>query len=1229
VEAPPTNDDSAIPVLHPLTPSYEPDRHKVYFDVIEEALAWHGDKKVRNIALTGSYGVGKSSILKQVADKHAKKLIQVSLSTLGFEPAVDRRTEAAQSDDDEASTSNPLRDTTTNRIQKEVVKQLLYTQMPSKTPGSRYRRTSAFSFGREVLTALVIGLPFAVAFYLLGWTEKVAGLLLVPAEWTLLSNAGAYLACGIFVYLIRFAFHNKLRIDSVSTGAATITLSASSDTYFDEYLDEIVYFFEVVEADIVIFEDIDRFEDAHIFETLRELNTILNGAKQLRGRTIRFIYAIKDSIFEELGVRAAIEESADPDDQTIDAAILELARANRTKFFDLVIPVVPFITHQSARELMASELTDLSHSVSEDLIDLVAQHVADMRLIKNIRNEFVIFHRQVIAKSSLELDDDHLFAMMLYKSTHLSDFELIKLGTSNLDELYRSSRRIVDEQTTRLNREIRAARRRLNTTTGLEARSKRFGQAVTEHVDQTMGHFSNMSLIGIEYNNAPVASSELGSVAFWRNYADGVEDLTFRYNNPWTGREVRSDLPRDEVEKIIGEAIDAERWRATSRADINAEIDSAQLKLNSLATADMKELLDLDEFTLRYRGSQPLTFQKLADRLLGSQLARDLLEQGYIDRYFTLYTSTFVGVKISPNAMNFILKNVDIGTMDLYFPLSAAEAKAVVNERRRMVIRTSAAYNLDLIDYLLENDSSALTTVLSRLRRFGEEERRFLQAYFASGRDVRPLASALAGAWRSILTFTVESPDLEPNQRLGAVNAALANLNKDLEYEANPPVGQYVRENYAQLEVFSDDSTDAATAELIVKMIGTADVLLPDLKPLGAAMQAAVVDSQLYELSRRNLKTAIAPAKDLALDNLKAVSPVVYQRVLQELRTYVAILDETELSIADPATFNAVLEDVLEADRESVDPIVARSEANCRVNDLTSISGGAWPALVKYNRVPATFDNVAKYIEEFGLDINLASILVAGQIVVPDTAEELQKLELANQLLASKSVIPSPELRAALIESLELSEHIDPASIPLENGEWIGQLIGHAVIADSLESFSLIGDDWDGLEFAVTQSADFASFVEPSIVTPKLMARFLSSLKVEEPVKIRVVEQFTAFAESGTRESLTAMARYALAHDIKVTWDGVLQLANSRIDKALILPLVKRFLANLELPHFQAILPSLGGDYITLLTRNGKHPRFVNNADNQALVTRLRELGTVNSFKEEGSYLRVHMKKPE
>ena len=143
-----------------------------------------------------------------------------------------------------------------------------------------------------------------------------------------------------------------------------------------------MYFFTRVETDVVIFEDIDRFGDPHIFDTLRELNTILLNARQPDGRQIRFVYAIKDSIFEQLGNESSKDAGQDPSDA-------ELNRANRTKFFDLVIPLVPFITHRNARDLMTDVLG--SDEFDPGLIDLASRHLTDMRLLKNIHNEYLVF----------------------------------------------------------------------------------------------------------------------------------------------------------------------------------------------------------------------------------------------------------------------------------------------------------------------------------------------------------------------------------------------------------------------------------------------------------------------------------------------------------------------------------------------------------------------------------------------------------------------------------------------------------------------------------------------------------------------------------------------------------------------------------------------------------------------------------------------------------------------
>ena len=331
--------------LIPLTPQYLEAEHSGYVAAIEAALS---DQQIRNIALSGNYGVGKSSILREVARRQGSRVVELSLSTLA-------PVEASKIDE-----SVPIQATTpTNRIQQEIVKQLLYREDPGKTPASRFRRIERFRWRRELSAALLLGFTIAVVFLLAGWTAHIANsftALIDFGSWTHLIVWGM---ATVGVLIARRLSYGKLRIKQFSAGAATVTLDDNSVSYFDQYLDEIVYFLEASDRDILIFEDLDRFNDSHIFETLRALNTLLNTSHQIR-KPIRFIYAIKDSIFDRLGLEAEGRKLETTVLTMADPAQAEAVRANRTKFFDLVIPVVPFITHRSARNLATRLLGEIS-----------------------------------------------------------------------------------------------------------------------------------------------------------------------------------------------------------------------------------------------------------------------------------------------------------------------------------------------------------------------------------------------------------------------------------------------------------------------------------------------------------------------------------------------------------------------------------------------------------------------------------------------------------------------------------------------------------------------------------------------------------------------------------------------------------------------------------------------------------------------------------------------------
>lgn len=134
--------------LIPLTPKYLAHEHGVYVSAIEAALT---DDQIRNIALSGNYGVGKSSILREVARRKKNRVVELSLSTL------------APIEETQGQDSVPIHaTTTTNRIQQEIVKQLLYREYPRRTPGSRFRRIERFQWWRAFGTSALLGFVIAV-----------------------------------------------------------------------------------------------------------------------------------------------------------------------------------------------------------------------------------------------------------------------------------------------------------------------------------------------------------------------------------------------------------------------------------------------------------------------------------------------------------------------------------------------------------------------------------------------------------------------------------------------------------------------------------------------------------------------------------------------------------------------------------------------------------------------------------------------------------------------------------------------------------------------------------------------------------------------------------------------------------------------------------------------------------------------------------------------------------
>lgn len=1202
--------------LRPLTPEYQEKEHGPYVTAIEAALK---NGEIHNIALSGNYGVGKSSILQEVARRQDKLVVELSLSTL------------APIEESKLDESVPIQATTpTNRIQQEIVKQLLYREDSRNTPASRFRRIERFQWGREIGFSVLLGLSLAIIFLLTGWSGKLSDSILYLKDIGVWEHLLIWGAASLIALWVRWQLHGKLHIKQISAGSATVSLNETSVSYFDQYLDEIVYFFEVSKRDIVIFEDIDRFNDSHIFETLRALNTLLNVSPQIK-KPIRFIYAIKDSIFDRIGLAAEgrkLESEQVMMDESVQA---EAVRANRTKFFDLVIPVVPFITHQSARNLAIQLLGGIEHKVAPELLDLAGRYVPDMRLLKNIRNEFIVFRDRVFSGDGMQLNlsETELFAMMLYKSTHLTDFEKIRLGNSKLDKLYEVSRALVTVNIKRLEDELREPRQRLTRIDGTSTRSTELGMRLLAHVQRTAKAVNwptqngTYLLAGVAYSPA-----DLEGAKFWTNFLalGGNPELEWKSNFSYS-QILR--FTRDSLAAALGDPLDAKSWNEADRKALEELIDKKTDHIKFLRGADLGDLVRRPEFLIEYEGKNK-PFEKFAKDILQSGLAYQLVRAGYINRNFTLYTSTFHGDRVGPAATNFIIHHIERDLMDEHFELSPDDVDAIIRERGKNALSEPALYNIAILDHLLTDDIHAADIMVRSLVSFGESQTRFMQAYLTAGEQRQRFIEQFAAATSRVLLYLVSQVDLDDTSRLELVNFAV-NSYSSQKQKVDAAVSKYLSNHYAELTVLTSDETEQPLAERIGELFADASITVPRLEPLTRQVRSSFVSRDLYEVTYENIAIAIDNTKTLALDVIRAANKTVYDHVLNHLSTYLDAIDGRSATVDSRDKFITVIKDVLECAAPQIDKLVDRSGPDCKVANLDEVPDGAWPALAEHERFPATFNNVSRYVSNCGsVDEPLAKILTTAKTITEINAvDEVSKTKLAIAVLAAKTQLPSPALRAELVKSLDMKDHLNIDEVTSEAGELFALLLKHNIVEDAAEIYQQLAEtDWPTRKAFICESEKFSNYVTPDMLGPDL-AELLKNDEISTKIKESIVNQAEAYAKVADLNGLNELAQFATQHEHELTSNVVQEMAHSGVGSKQIVMLLHPHITAISREQLFTILQELDGDYPSLTEVGHDKPKIPNTEANLALLQRLQREGIVSKYDEQDSLFKVHKKYKE
>lgn len=1198
--------------LQSLGPEYTESRHSTYVRHLNEAVQ---DPKNRNIALTGRYGTGKSSVLDAFEKEHAKDTVRISINTLGPD------------EDDEDLT---------NRIQKELLKQLVYRVEPGKIRRSRFARPKHLTGFRAFLQALAVSILGSSILWMigvrpLGWEQ---------VEWS--SNLIPYSVFFIFVLLsvwgIRWVIGDRI-ISEVTTAGTKISLKDEQDTYFDNYLDEIVAFFDTVKPKHVIFEDLDRFDDPQIFDSLRELNTLINSSSHWKKKeqNLHFIYAIKDSLFEQLGAENIHNEDNTAREKRVDLVELAVKRANRTKFFEVVIPIVPFISYRNARDHFIKIVDSLNlpeeHRISRPLIDLVSRHTTDMRLMINIRNEFSVFAEHLLwgENSAPGMTADHLFALVVYKNFHLADFESIAQHSSTLDKLERIHRDKI-----RAFIKNQQELRRKHARTEKQAKQKeqianRLGERLNKIINLMCEIDNSFSHASIEFGDYSYDSDMFNSVEFWEAV---TKEKSFVFATRTIYGESKISVREEDIQHIFNEVIGSSLWLELEPDELKELIQDYDRNIEMLRGADFLDLANYKDIPELYT-----SFDKDIADVLQSELARDLVRKGYITRNYAEYSAIFYGNFVGTDVAFFY--NHSVQQNEAYIDYRFNSKKSVINLLEQVsndFFSTRSVLNVDIISYLLEKDSTEIQSAIEYIVNHIQEEQvqEFLDGFINGIKSpVSSLVKHLAQyPWRELFKYISGSDKISDEElQRKALDYALLNSVSAESYEIDESSRGLLQSLYKKLSAITDEHTEEKTRN-IFSILKDANIIIEDLEVVSDSLCRYIIENSMYKITDSNLRTALGISKIPVLDHV-IKNEKVWNFCKKNIDTYLATMQEyseRHHSNSDFIFMEETLISILNEQHGSwtedqLCAVIQASSHRADISNIHDVHNDLWPLIIEKKLMIPTVSNIASYVEKFGVDDYIGNYLMTeddpNSGIVFQGVESVDKTtreELAFKLLnASEEHVPS-SVRVSLARQLTFEENEWDSSkiqrVIVREEPLLAFGLEAGLFPDDFNTFNyFVQGGWEAVEDAFKVSKNISSFINPSL-TKGFITKFLGSDKVPIDLKLMAVEKSDEYVPSDDSEALRAVGKIAKEENIKLPVGEIKRIARVVKDPDLVLHQLAQQKADLDADDLMSVMGFLENPYDKLRGPSGTIFDLPKDPSARILFRRLTGAGKVKIEQE-------------
>ncbi|WP_448104342.1 YobI family P-loop NTPase [Pedobacter panaciterrae] len=1183
--------------FHSLSPVADADPEGEYAKTLNWALTNRKKEDIKNLAITGPYGSGKSSILKTFQANNTNpdfSFLNISLATFKEETQ----------NPDSPKGADLLR-----LIELSVLQQIFYHEEDHKIPDSRFKKIK--SFGRKKLWYLSTGLFLLLiaTLHLLkkNLLESLVGYEFYPATNVIITVLSILIVIVGYFYIIFKSIRtiSSITVSKLNIHDAEIEINKNiSKSILNNHLDELLYFFEVTDYTVVIIEDLDRFEQTEIFTKLRELNLLLNYSDKIK-RDIVFIYAVRDDMFKD---------------------------KDRTKFFDFIIPVIPVINSSNSNEKLMDVVKKNGYKIKPELIENISLFIDDMRLLYNITNEYYIYRKKLG-----KLDPNKLMSIVVYKNIYPNDFVDLSNGEGQLHGVFNKKSTFINERLKVIDDQIIQAKTKIDQienilfTDGQELRML----YVLKYVEKLSG-ITHFTMNGDTCSISDAANEDnfkflMENTAIYhfyqhnRNYGGNLYTPTSD-QVPHKFKDIEKEIDPDNT--YLDRLALADDWNNDKVQVLKAKIAELEGEKIKIRQFKIKDIMALGGCKMDLENKKQL------------QLVNILLRNGYIGEDYLDYLSIFYEGSITKEDREFLL-NVK-AQIKSEFDYQLYKLDKLIPKIDTVDFTQDYILNYDLTDYVLTKPSTnknQKSAILAILKNESENSVTFIDGFIEKSKNPGLFIKELAKNWPNMWHFLSQQSKLS-KERLDVffkhliASADIADL-KILAEHSKLKTDISEMANFLEIDV---------SKEKVKEVIKGLEIQFTNLKMKDATDELAkfVYENNHYRINENMIRSMLQTfgtydqqsfneKNYFAIKESKCESLIQY--VDDNLETY--ITDIHLMLEQNTREDEVVLIDLLNHAKLSIElktEVIEKTDT--KIIDIENIEfEEVAKQLLDSSKLTAKWQNLTDYYQ------NMEAVLdehIVGFINNVDNAKELSvdKVNIETPVPDLETV--KKFLRAILMEDSinNVSYNLILEAVPYNypnlalqdlSYEKVKMMIDHNVLTMNVTNYNLLREHFTGLHtpFAIYKRSVFVPAINDYVIEEPEVFDLVSSGKLTVSEKNKVIAAVDDTALTSTTRLSAELGTLSIIHDSLILPTPVIYhiLLNELSNNQRLQLLVKRFML-FSKDEVMSILSQLPEPY-SEISKPGKRPTLADEQLNWDLTRKLVNADYIKRATDERGKIRI------